>query len=73
MKRREFISICGVAGVGLLVGLAPTQRAHSLVTGRPLAGYERKPVWMHGSAKTGCARLPALEYPDCGIDLPALV
>lgn len=58
MNRRQFLYICGCAGLGTMIGLgrAETGRAtdiHGLRTANtPQA------VWMHGSAKAGCARLP---------------
>lgn len=73
MNRRDFISLCGAAGLGMIIGLAPAQPARAMMTDRPLPDYRRKPVWMRGSAKTGCARLPIHERPDLELDLPAVV
>jgi|GEM_PF-4335717 len=70
MNRREFILICGCVGLGTVVGTAPETGATSSC---PIAwGNDDRRLWMRGSVKTGCARLPSAELHPIEID-PVIV
>ncbi len=63
MERRDFLKFCGVTGVGLAIGVG--------CCGEPAfaenqVGLAQTPVsrMMRGSVRTGCARIPDVDFPD---------
>lgn len=72
MERRQFLWICGFTGLGAMIGLHPAETSLAAHRGRYQSTLYRKSVWMSGSAKTGCARLPNAEPFDIEAELPAV-
>ena len=61
MKRRRFLWICGCAGVGMMIGIHSAEPAHAVQLKEEPSSAAPRNTWMHGSVRTGCARLPQSE------------
>ena len=71
MERRRFLWICGFTGLGAIIGLHPAKPGYAANFNNRGTTLHHKPAWMHGSIKTGCARLPDIELFDADIEPPA--
>jgi Ni,Fe-hydrogenase I small subunit len=66
MDRRQFLQICGCAGAGLMIGAVSVNAGSDILDHDRWQAQARRRCWMHGSAATGCARLPHVEPPRSG-------
>ncbi len=73
MNRRQFLWTLGLTGLGAAMGLGPAQPACSSAIDQCTSDVGRKPVWMHGSIKTGCARLPNTMPGNPEFELPIAI
>jgi len=71
MERRRFLWICGLTGLGAVVGWHPAPSVRAIGVNDLYPAWRPKPVWMHGSAKTGCAHLPGVELSNAENELPS--
>lgn len=61
MNRRQFLQICGFTGAGLMIGISAVEAAPRTALPIRTDPSRRPSIWMRGSARTGCARLPHAE------------
>gem|GEM_PF-4951363 len=70
MNRRKFLGVCGCMGIGMIIGLALSETARAANAPGEYTARTRKAIWMPGSARTGCARLPHVASPNAGVESP---